>query len=86
MLTNSYLIRNDGKLNGNVNLRVYLNEIVIEPDVVGDSKTPKPFDRPLGNLDPGDSVYVAVGPNGMDRNDSFQLDFSLAFHKAEKKR
>jgi hypothetical protein len=83
VITNSSLDRNDGKINGDVNLRVYVNEAVIGPEVICDSKNPVPFDRPLGNLNPGDSLYVAVGPNGMDRNDSFGLDFAVAFRKAK---
>ena len=85
-VTNSYIIRSDGKLNGDVNLRLYVNEILVGPEITCDSKTPVPFDRPLGDLNPGDSIYVAVGPNGMDRNDNFQIDFSLNFSKPKKNR
>jgi hypothetical protein len=84
VITNSYIIRSDAKLNGDVNLRVYVNESVVDPEIICGSKTPVRFDRSLGNLEAGDSLYVAVGPNGMDRNDAFQLDFGVAFRKAER--
>ncbi|MEZ6089231.1 MAG: calcium-binding protein [Pirellulaceae bacterium] len=35
------------------------------------------FDQSLGSLTAGDTVYVAVGPNGSDTADSFVLDYSI---------
>ena len=87
MITNSSLIRNDGNVNGDINLRVYVNETRVGPEVICDTRTSvNSFDYSLGELNPGDSLYVAVGPNGMDRNDSFHLDFTAVFRKAEKRR
>jgi len=77
LITNSFLIRSDGKVNGNDNLRVFINEQPVGPEIIVETKTPQPFDRPLGRLNAGDCVYVAVGPNGTDRNDHFKLDFTL---------
>jgi hypothetical protein len=31
----------------------------------------------VGQLQPGDTIYVCVGPNTVDGNDSFQIDFSI---------
>ena len=77
LITNSFLSRTDGKVNGNDNLRVFVNEQSSGPEIIIETKTAQPFDRALGRLNEGDSVYVAVGPNGMDRNDHFKLDFTL---------
>ena len=41
--------------------------------------TPFVFDQNVGQLQPGDTIYVAVGPNTTDGSDSFQLDFSIVF-------
>jgi len=81
LITNSYLFRTDGKVNGNINLQVFINEMLISPEIISDSKTPQSFDRAVGVLKPGDCLYVAVGPNGIDRNDHFQIDFTLVAGK-----
>jgi len=43
--------------------------------------TSHPFSLNVGYLDAGDTIYVAVGPNTTDGNDSFSLDFSVLFHE-----
>lgn len=40
------------------------------------------FDTPLGRLDPGDTVDVALGPGAYDYCDAVDLDFSLAYEVA----
>ena len=35
------------------------------------------FNAPLGTLKEGDTVYVAVGPNGADAEDTFGINYSL---------
>ena len=35
------------------------------------------FDRQLEVLSAGDTIFVAVGPNAIDRDDAFGLDFSI---------
>ena len=35
------------------------------------------FDRELGRLSAGDTIYVVAGPGDTDVNDSFDLDFSI---------
>ncbi|MHA3775701.1 hypothetical protein ACXR0O_29655 [Verrucomicrobiota bacterium sgz303538] len=41
-----------------------------------------PFVLNVGYLQAGDTIYVAVGPNTTDGNDSFSLDFSVVFNEA----
>lgn len=40
-----------------------------------------PFVLNVGQLQTGDTIYVAVGPNTTDGNDSFSLDFSIVFNE-----
>jgi len=40
-----------------------------------------PFDINIGYMEAGDTIYVAVGPNTTDGNDSFSLDFSVVFNE-----
>lgn len=77
-ITNSSLSRNDGILNGSIHLRVFVNNQEIGPLVHCHTREGQPFDRALGKLSVGDTIYVAVGPNEMDTNDSFGWDFSIA--------
>jgi hypothetical protein len=37
------------------------------------------FDGNVGYLQPGDTIYIGIGPNGTDGNDGFSLDFSIVF-------
>jgi len=37
------------------------------------------FNQDVGFLNPGDTIYVAVGPNTSDSYDSFTMDFSISF-------
>lgn len=39
------------------------------------------FNHNVGQLQPGDTIYVCVGPNTTDGNDSFSLDFSVVFNE-----
>jgi hypothetical protein len=36
------------------------------------------FDRLLGRLSGGDTIFVAVGPGETDSDDAFTLDFTIA--------
>jgi hypothetical protein len=38
------------------------------------------FNHNLGQLQVGDIIYVGVGPNTTDGNDSFNLDYSIVFN------
>jgi len=79
LMTNSFIMRADGDKMGDINVRVLVNGQSVGPEIISRSKTRQPFDRALGTLGPGDTVYVAVGPNGIDRNDHFGMDFALAW-------
>lgn len=76
-ITNSSLRRHDGDYKGDIVLRVFINEQLAGPEFICASKEAQRFDRVLGELNPNDTVYVAVGPDGADTNDQFDLDFSL---------
>jgi hypothetical protein len=39
------------------------------------------FNHNVGQLQVGDTIYVCVGPNTTDGNDSFSIDFSIAFNE-----
>lgn len=43
--------------------------------------TTLPFVLNVGYLAEGDTIYVAVGPNTTDGNDSFSMDYSIVFHE-----
>jgi hypothetical protein len=43
--------------------------------------TTLPFNQNVGQLQAGDTIYVCVGPNTTDGNDSFSLDFSISFNE-----
>ena len=77
-ITNSSLKRNDGALNGSVQLRVFVNDREMGEPMYCEVREQLPFDRTLGSLTRGDTIYVAVGPNKLDTNDSFGWDFSIA--------
>lgn len=77
-ITNSSLGRNDAGLNGSIHLQVFINNQEIGPLLPCRTREGQSFDRALGTLKGGDTIYVAVGPNEMDTNDSFGWDFSIA--------
>lgn len=35
------------------------------------------FDTDLGKLQPGDTIFLAIGPNAEDRSDTFEMDFAI---------
>ena len=74
---------NDNDLGGStLSLHVYVNDTLIGPAVVlpGNTSTITNFDRDLGSLVAGDTVYVAIGPDGNHGNDSFgSFDFTIQF-------
>ena len=78
-LTNTSI--NDSDTNGgNLSLEVYVNNTLVPPSVLlpGNTSTITTFDRSLGNLSVGDTVYVAVGPNLDHGSDGFgAFDFTI---------
>ena len=77
-ITNSSLRRHDGALKGGIHLQVFVNDREIGLPVDCDVREGVPFDRALGKLAKGDTIYVALGPDKSDTNDSFRWDFSIA--------
>ena len=62
---------------GNVELRVYINNNLMGTIVRPGGGAASAFDRLLGWVNPGDRVFVAVGPNGTDGSDSFNMGYRL---------
>jgi hypothetical protein len=65
-----------------VNTRVYINnflivETILPPGLDYNSSFPGAYPVPLGNISPGDTVYVAVSARGSDTGDELQLEYSL---------
>lgn len=59
---------------------VHVNDqpLLLTRSVPKDTSPPASFNVNLGNLKPGDTVYVAVGPDGTDGADSFSsFDFTI---------
>ena len=76
-LANSSLGRRKGEKSGTIHVRVLVNDREMGPDLVCRSAEGIPFDRELGTLVAGDTVYVAVGPGEADGEDSFTIDFAI---------
>jgi hypothetical protein len=74
----SRLSRPSHTLGGQVDLRVFVNAREIGPTVICRSRDGLNFDRPLGKLSRGDTIYVAIGPGETDSDDAFGLDFTIA--------
>jgi hypothetical protein len=63
---------------GTVELRIYVNDsLKTETSTGGTTGAPLDFNTELGQLNPGDTVYVCVGPNKGDGSDSFNLEYSI---------
>ena len=77
-LTNSVLARRAGFKDGSLHVRVFVNDNEIGQSTECRTRDGVPFDRALGSLSNGDTVYVAVGPHEVDVNDGFDIDFSIA--------
>lgn len=67
---------------GGVELRVYVNDHLISNFVfIATDDQPISFNRPLGSLKAGDTVFVAVGPNQNSFSDSFKLEYKLVLSR-----
>jgi hypothetical protein len=77
-ITGSRISRTAHTLGGQLDLRVFVNAREIGPTVICRSRDGLSFDRPLGKLSRGDTIYVAVGPGETDSDDGFGLDFTIA--------
>ena len=77
-LTNSVVARQADLKNGSLHVRVFVNDNEMGQPTECRTRNGVPFDRALGALSNGDTVYVAVGPHEVDVNDGFDIDFSIA--------
>jgi hypothetical protein len=77
-LTGSRISRLVGQTCGAVDLRVFVDGREIGPTLLCESREGMNFDRPLGKLSSGATIYVAVGPGETDCDDSFEFDFAIA--------
>ncbi len=66
----------DEKAPGTVELRIYVNDTAKHKEVVNANTLVK-FDMSLGEVKAGDTVSIAVGPDGDGDYDGFDLDFGL---------
>lgn len=76
-LTDTFLNVSNRSADG-IELRVFVNDPrspVLQTVVAGGAETT--FDQSLGNLNKGDTVYVAFGANDNHNGDRFETDFSL---------
>ncbi len=55
---------------------VYVNDTLVHYITQGQNET-SDFDCSLGYLSPGDTIYVAIGPNSDNGSDAANLDFSI---------
>ena len=76
-IKDSLISRHDGALNGSVHLQVFVNDRNTLGDIYCQSREGIPFDRELGMLAAGDSIYVSISAGETDKNDSFGLSFSI---------
>jgi len=73
----SSLSRHAGAKHGSVRLQVFLNDRDTGSEVYCRSREGISFDRRLGHLSRGDTIYVIIGPGETDVNDHFDLDFTI---------
>jgi len=76
-ITGSRIVRLVGQTCGAVDLRVFVDGREIGTSVLCESREGLDFDRPLGKISSGSTIYVAVGPGDTDCDDSFEWDFSI---------
>jgi hypothetical protein len=76
-LSNSFLSRQAGRRSGQVHLQVFVGDREIGAGLYCRSREGISFDRELGMLAAGNTIYVSVGPDETDVDDSFDLDFTI---------
>jgi len=63
--------------NNSISAVVYVEDTLISA-VSAAPGIATPFDMELGQVDAGETIYVAVSPDSQDGNDGFEWDFSIA--------
>jgi hypothetical protein len=83
-ITDSFFSTIDGNGAGN-NVRIFTSANPTAPlfDSVFANVVDGNFDTSIGTLNAGDTIFVAVGPNGQDGADSFDIDYSIRFQIPE---
>lgn len=76
-LAKSFISRQVGPRSGNVHLQVFVNDRQVGLDLHCRSQEGSSFDCDLGPLAAGATIYVSVGPDETDVDDSFDLDFTI---------
>jgi VCBS repeat-containing protein len=76
-LTNAFVQGTDGASGGGRAI-VYVND-TSKLDFTYGPGAAQSLNTNLGNLNAGDTIYVAIGPNGNHNNDGFALDFSVQY-------
>lgn len=77
VIGHSFISRHAGPKSGSVHLQVFVGERDIGAEVFCRSREGVSFDRQLGRLAAGDSIYVVIGADETDLDDSFDLDFTI---------
>jgi hypothetical protein len=77
VIGHSSISRRGGPKYGAVQVQVFVNDRASGGEVYCRSREGVPFDCQLGRLSAGDIIYVAVGPDETNMNDTFELDFGI---------
>jgi hypothetical protein len=77
-ITNGVLQNVDTSIDG-LNFRIYANSSLIYSGITnpGVNSSLNFSNVPLGNLNSGDTIYVAIGPGVVDNSDTFSLEYSI---------
>jgi hypothetical protein len=75
-LANAVLRSSDNSFDG-IHVRVFVNDTDTGIDAHAGALSSANFDANLGNLNAGDTIYVAVGSGQTDFADSFRLEFQV---------
>lgn len=76
-LTDGNIMKPIGGEEDTIEIRIYVNNSLKYSNAVSTSETPELFEKDLGMLKRGDTIYVAVGPDKNAAEDMFHLDFNL---------
>jgi hypothetical protein len=77
VLARSFISRHAGGKSGSVHLKVFAKGSPVGAELYCRTTDQLPFDRELGQLATGDTIYVCIGPDETDQDDSFDVDFAI---------
>lgn len=83
-LTNTIvgLVRQQPQQTSSLRVRVFIDDEPPLVDATVATRRAGAFDVTLGELSPGQVIYVAIGPNGHAGNKAFQFDFNIVHSMA----